>query len=248
MKKPFITLLLTMMAVSIMAQMVNPVHFKSELKTTEGKAEGEIVFSATIDAGWHVYSTDLGEDGPIEATFNAVKMEGVETVGKLTPKGNVIKKFANMFGMELKYFENTATFVQKVKFTKPEYTIDCFLEYGACNDQSCLPPSQVDFKENGKVKSEVLGTAVSKDNMKEKEETVTDLKENVATDTLANDTLTTDTVTASTLSEMSGEPDLWQPVIDELRAENGNGDVASNSLLYLLPDDRLVLLETGKDG
>ena len=234
MKKPFITLLLTMMAVSIMAQMVNPVHFKSELKTTEGKAEGEIVFSATIDAGWHVYSTDLGEDGPIEATFNAVKMEGVETVGKLTPKGNVIKKYDNMFGMELKYFENTATFVQKVKFTKPEYTIDCFLEYGACNDQSCLPPSQVDFKENGKVKSEVLGTAVSKDNMKEKEETVTDQKENVATDTLANDTLTTDTVTASTLSEMSGEPDLWQPVIDELRAENGNGDVASNSLLYLL--------------
>ena len=234
MKKSFITLLLTIMAVNIMAQMVNPVHFKSELKTTEGKAEGEIVFSATIDAGWHVYSTDLGEDGPIEATFNAVKMEGVETVGKLTPKGNVIKKFDNMFGMELKYFENTATFVQKVKFTKPEYTIDCFLEYGACNDQSCLPPSQVDFKENGKVKSEVLGTAVSKDNMKEKEETVTDQKENVATDTLANDTLTTDTVTASTLSEMSGEPDLWQPVIDELRAENGNGNVASNSLLYLL--------------
>ena len=98
-------------------QMMNPVHFKSEMKTTKGTSEGEIIFSATIDAGWHVYSTDLGEDGPISASFNAVKMEGVETVGKLTPKGNVVKKYDEMFGMELKFFEKTATFVQKIRFT-----------------------------------------------------------------------------------------------------------------------------------
>jgi thiol:disulfide interchange protein DsbD len=87
-------------------QLLEPVHFKSELKTTEGASEVEIVFSAIIDPGWHVYSTDLGDDGPVSATFNAVKMEGVETVGKLTPKGNVVKKYDEMFGMELKFFEN----------------------------------------------------------------------------------------------------------------------------------------------
>ncbi|MBQ8713489.1 MAG: thiol:disulfide interchange protein, partial [Prevotella sp.] len=151
MKQKLSLMLLMLVAVltTARAQMVDPVHFKSELKTGEG-AEAEIVFTATIDPGWHVYSTDLGQDGPIEATFNAVKMDGVEKVGKLTPKGNVIKKYDNMFGMELKYFENSATFVQKVKFTKPEYTIDCYLEYGACNDQSCMPPSQVELKQNGK--------------------------------------------------------------------------------------------------
>ena len=123
--------MLLVVAVTMQGQMLEPVHFKSELKTAEGSSEGEIVFSATIDAGWHVYSTDLGEAGPISATFNAVKMEGVETVGKLTPKGNIVKKHDEMFGMELKFFENKATFVQKVRFTKPEYTIDCYLEYAA---------------------------------------------------------------------------------------------------------------------
>ena len=143
-------LLLLFLSVVANGQMMNPVHFKSELKTAKGTAEGEIIFSATIDAGWHVYSTDLGEDGPISASFNVVKMEGVETVGKLTPKGNVVKKYDEMFGMELKFFEKTATFVQKIRFTKPEYVIDCYLEYGACNDQSCMPPTEVTFKQTGK--------------------------------------------------------------------------------------------------
>ena len=79
------------MAITADAQIMNPVHFTSELKTGEG-AEAEIVFHATIDNGWHVYSTDLGDDGPIEATFNVVKMDGAEPVGKLIPKGKEIRK------------------------------------------------------------------------------------------------------------------------------------------------------------
>ena len=112
---------------AVKAQMVDPVHFTAELKTGGG-AEAEIVFHATIDQGWHVYSTEIGEDGPIEATFSVVKMEGAELVGKLVPKGNVIKKMDKLFGMELKYFEGEVTFVQKIRFTKPEYDIDCYLE------------------------------------------------------------------------------------------------------------------------
>ena len=77
MKRLTFVLLLLVTAVVTQAQMVDPVHFKSELKTKEGSDVGEIVFTATIDPGWHVYSTDLGQDGPIEATFNVVKMEGV---------------------------------------------------------------------------------------------------------------------------------------------------------------------------
>ena len=128
--------------------MVDPVHFTSKLKLGEG-AEAEIIFHATIDDGWHVYSTELGDDGPIEATFNVEKMEGAELVGKLTPVGKVIKKMDKLFNMELKYFEKEATFIQKIRFTKPQYDIDCYLEYGACSDASCLPPSEVVLKEKG---------------------------------------------------------------------------------------------------
>ena len=224
MRKTLSTLLLTMMAVSVMAQMMNPVHFKSELKTTDGKAQGEIVFTATIDPGWHVYSTDLGQDGPIEATFNVVSADGVEPVGKLKPKGNAVKKFDEMFGMELQYFENTATFVQEVKFTKPEYTIDCYLEYGACNDKSCMPPTQVELKQTGK--SPIPPEEEKKvEEPEQKEETPAE----VPADTIAADT----TAVTPPPSEGLGEV-LWQPVIDELRAEGGNDNMANRSLLYLL--------------
>ena len=149
MKKTLLTWICLVIVLAVKAQMVDPVHFKAELKTGNG-AEAEIVFHATIDQGWHVYSTEIGEDGPIEATFNVVKMEGAELVGKLMPKGNVIKKMDKLFGMELKYFEGEATFVQKIRFTKPEYDIDCYLEYGACSDASCMPPSEVALKQSGK--------------------------------------------------------------------------------------------------
>ena len=143
------TLFMGLLSLSAMAQMADPVHFTTQLKELKG-GEGEIIFSATIDNGWHVYSTGLGNDGPISATFNTVKMDGVEKVGQLQAHGKEIKQFDKLFNMELRFFEKAVTFVQKVRFTKPEYDIDCYLEYGACNDQSCLPPSEVSMKKSGK--------------------------------------------------------------------------------------------------
>ena len=144
--------LLTMVTVALLAaaQMANPVTFTSQLKTTNGSSEGEIVFTGKIDKGWHVYSTNLGDAGPTEAAITFDKKDGVEPVGKLKPVGKEISQYDEMFGAKLRFFENNVQFVQKVKFTKPNYDIDADLEYGACNDQSCLPPSSVSFKKAGK--------------------------------------------------------------------------------------------------
>ena len=174
------------------AQMADPVHFTSQLKEL-GNDEAEIIFTAKIDQGWHVYSTNL-TDGPIAATFNVVKMEGVEKVGKLRPRGNEQKVFDKLFDMEVRYFENTATFVQKIKFTKPKYVIDCYLEYGACNDQMCMPPSTVEFKKTGSLTP----------NPSPLERGTTEVpKDTATTDTISNSQLLTD---------------LWQPVTKELQA------------------------------
>ena len=159
MNRIFVSLLAVIFSISVRGQMMDPVHFSSQLKTLEGN-KGEIVFSATIDNGWHVYSTDLGNDGPVSATFTAVKMDGVEMVGKLKPRGHVVKQFDKMFDMELRFFEHKAECVQQVRFTKPQYTIECYLEYGACNDEMCMPPTQVDFKQSGKAQVLVLGDGV----------------------------------------------------------------------------------------
>ena len=224
-KKVYLTLLALVLVLAAQAQMMNPVHFRSELKMLEGE-NAEIVFTATIDPGWHVYSTDLGNDGPIEATFNATKMEGAEKVGKLTPRGNAIKKFDNMFGMELKYFEHSATFVQKIKFTKPQYDIDCYLEYGACNDEMCLPPTQVDFKQKGNapVKADAKAEAATAEAADEEAAPTAETKA---------DSSAVAAATPSTLNAQEKDA-LWQSSVDELRQLGGSDSIADQSLLYIL--------------
>ena len=137
MKKLLTLALLMLVGIMANAQMLDPVKFSTTLKTNNS-AEGEIVFTGKISSGWHVYSTGLGGDGPTSATFNVNKLDGVQLVGKLQPRGHEIKKFDPLFEMNLRYFEGSVEFVQKVKFTKPNYHIDAYLEYGACNDQNCM--------------------------------------------------------------------------------------------------------------
>ena len=230
MKKTLLILWLMVTTLAVNAQLVNPVHFTAELKPGEG-AEAEIIFHAKIDAGWHVYSTDIGDDGPIEATFNVVKIDGAEPVGKLKPVGRVIKKMDKMFDMELKYFENEATFVQKIRFTKPNYDIDCYLEYGACSDASCLPPSEVAFKQQGKSPVATASTAsADKEKPADKAEPA---PEPPAEPELAAEPDTAQTAPLAT-AETETTADLWAPVTDDLRLLGSGEDLANQSLLWLL--------------
>ena len=95
---------------NIQAQIKEPVKFKNELKMTS-ETEAEIVFTASIEKGWHVYSTGLGDDGPISATFNLDTSNHVEIVGKLQPVGKEISIYDKMFEMNVRYFEDTVQFI-----------------------------------------------------------------------------------------------------------------------------------------
>ena len=224
MKKAMSIALLLLVAMFCNAQMADPVKFTSKLKT-DGTANGEIVFSGKIDGGWHVYSTNLGSDGPIEATFHVDKKDGVELVGKLTPRGHEISKMDNMFGMKLRYFENSVQFVQKVKFTKPTYTIKCYLEYGACNDEMCMPPTQVDGHFNGK--SPAVDGEAAKEEAQEEAAAAQDSAKSAA----VADTVAADTAAAAAPQLDSAEAQkLWTPVIKELAKYD---TPVSNSLIYI---------------
>lgn len=227
MKKIATVLVLLVATVCAMAQMADPVHFTSKLVMLEGD-EAQIEFSARIDHGWHVYSTGLGNDGPISATFNATKMDGVKTVGGMTHKGKEISQFDNMFGMKLRYFEGSVTFIQKIKFTKPEYSINCYLEYGACNDETCMPPTSVDFIKSGKAPAVAKETAPAPTE-KEAETVKSDQEKEISQE---------DTLTAPVLEASASSPDstaapasLWSPVISELKAYEDTP--TDSSLLYI---------------
>ena len=186
---------------SLMAwsQMVDPVHFSAQLKTGNS-ADAEIVFSATIDKGWHVYSTDMGDNGPTSATFKVVKLDGVELVGKLTPLGNVTTQYDKMFEMELRFFENKAMFVQKIRFTKPQYVIDCFLEYGACNDEMCMPPTQVELKKKG-------DSPVAKESSSQQDTTQTEQQSDTTSVQEKSETEVSDSIADASLSNIQNTDD-----------------------------------------
>ena len=230
MKKVLTLLLMLGLSFAAFAQMVDPVKFSSKLEMLKD-GEAQIVFTGKIDDGWHVYSTNLGNDGPISATFNAVKMDGAETVGKLTPKGNEISQFDNMFGMKLRFFEGSVTFVQKIKFTKPEYSIDCYLEYGACNDETCMPPTEVPF--TGKGKSPAVAASAEKGKAADAaaptaEEKAEEAVAETTPDTMAAAAIETDSVAAVA---SAGSDDLYRPVISELKAYEDNP--VDSSLFYI---------------
>ena len=218
------------------AQMLNPVKFSTQLKTNK-TAEAEIVFSGKIDAGWHVYSTNLGSDGPISATFNVTKLDGVELVGKLTPRGKEITQYDKLFEMKLRYFEGSVQFVQKVKFTKPNYTIDAYLEYGACNDQNCMPPTSVSIKQSGK------SPAVAADNIKKNEPQGADEQIDPSTSaavkadsavSITENAAGARVDSAANVQLSAGEEQaLWNPVVQRLQAFGGTNDIANHSLLYI---------------
>ena len=229
MKKILLSLWALLLTLAVNAQMMNPVHFSSQLKTGKG-TEAEIIFHATIDKGWHVYSTDIGDNGPIEASFNVVKMEGAELVGKLTPKGKVITQMDKMFNMELKYFENEATFVQKIRFTKPEYDIDCYLEYGTCSDESCLPPSEAAFKQSGK---SPIVEKPEKEEVKKEETPSPEAPIASPSDTTTSDSTASANSQLSTLNSQL-DADLWAPITSDLSTFASSSDLASHSLLWLL--------------
>ena len=238
MRKIISFLLLSFVVYALQAQIKDPVKFKTEL-TTLSDTEAEVVFTATIDKGWHVYSTDLGDGGPISATFNVDNKSGVELVGKLKPVGKEVSTFDKLFEMKVRYFENTAKFVQKVKFTGGAYAIEGYLEYGACDDESCLPPTQVPFKFSGVAKAgNAAATKTEQSKAEQPEQKVVDKadKKEEATSVASKDSSAmmelvpaTTTEAATDIQPAVASSELWKPVISDLQAlgeEHGQEDMS----------------------
>lgn len=217
-------LLMALFCLPMFAQMQDPVQFKAEWKEISA-TEAEIVFTGTIDAGWHVYSTELGDGGPTSATFNIDEIKGAELVGKLTPGAGEIDKMDPIFGMQVRYFEKSAKFAQKVKLTGGDYVIKGYLEYGACNDENCLPPTAVDFSYSGKAQAAAQAPSVQPSDQPKTPAPVSEVKEDSAT--MAVDS------TASAPVQLKGTNDYWKPVIKELSEFGETQQQDTHSWVYI---------------
>ncbi len=221
---------------SAYAQTFDPIKWEHELKKLSD-TDYEIVFTATIAKGWHLYSTDIPDGGPVPTTFNVDEAAGLELVGTLQPRGKTVTVYEDVFGMDLTFFEDKGQFVQKLKATASQFSIAGYLNYMSCNDENCLPPTNVEFEYSGTAPA-VAGKA-AKETVPEAQapggEEASALA--VCPDAGAAESLVSDQDEAAAdnqdgLEAKPGNSD-WAPVIEELSAYDSADGGDGMSLIYV---------------
>lgn len=223
MKKLLSIIGLLLVTLSLQAQILDPVSFKTEFNKVSDDV-AEIIFTAKIDPGWHIYSTDLGDGGPISASFNIDKITGAHVDGKLLPVGNEQAVYDKLFGMDVRYFEKEAKFVQRIRLEGGTYRIEGYLEYAACNDQNCLPPSEESFMFTGTADIAAAEGEATEDEAEDEE------KEESSAE---NEDTTESSVADSQSLTIGDQSSWWQPVISELRAFGESAGTVDRSWLYI---------------
>lgn len=126
------------------AQIQNPVKWSFTSRST-APGEAELVLTATIESGWHLYSQFIEEGGPVPTSFKFTPSADYELVGKVKETSTVIKAFEKAFNMNIAYFANKAVFVQKIKLKKAQVAVKGSVEFMVCDDEQCLPPDEHPF-------------------------------------------------------------------------------------------------------
>ncbi|WP_405292379.1 protein-disulfide reductase DsbD family protein [Algibacter sp. Ld11] len=145
------------------AQVLEPVKWETSVEKISD-TEYQLISKATIDDGWHLYSQVVPQDGPIPTTFTYDDSEGqFKIIGNTSEEeGHTIDD--PVFQMEIKFFEKSATFKQKVTVSEDVASIDAFVEFMVCDDSRCLPPTEVDLSFKISEKTDLTTEAAIEDN------------------------------------------------------------------------------------
>lgn len=140
-----------MIAPNLMAQIVEPIKWKTDITLDDATGKGKMTFSATIEKGWHLYGLELPDGGPRPTVFKFDKLTNVELIGKVEPTVRPIEKVDMVFHLNLSWWEGDVSFVQEFKLKKngAPYAIEGSYSFQGCNDSSCIPPSDEPFEFSG---------------------------------------------------------------------------------------------------
>lgn len=203
------------------AQIFDPVKWKSAIKMTDA-TNGVVTFTATVDAGWHVYGTQLPAGGP-EPTSVQWNNQGVKLVGGLTPSKAAHKQHDETFDMDLSWWTGSVTLSQKFTVTAKEYKIEGSIRYMACDDENCTPPKSESFSFKGTAAQAPVAEAVQAPTANATSaDTAATLAQPVATVGAADSAMASPT-----------HDQLWAPVT-AIEGDNADvEDIADRSLWYI---------------
>ncbi|MDD4588986.1 MAG: cytochrome c biogenesis protein CcdA [Parabacteroides sp.] len=238
MKKFVAIFLLTIVAVVVQAQIRVPVKWKIKLEDS-GTPEKEIVFTATVEKGWHLYDQNLPSKGPVSTSFTFETLKGVELDGKAMPSIKPTVVYDPSFAMNLRWYAGTVSFTQKIKVIDPaKFKIEGAVEFMACNDETCLPPDQVSFSFGRK---SIKMTAFAETSAADTTNLMSvDTIQNVANVTDIGDSSLDTTRSANGVSraaipnELTNNRSLWAPVIDQLKSFGDTSVSTSDTSLMFI--------------
>ncbi len=219
MKKVLSFMLLLMIAWAAEAQILTPVKWEIKLEDSDSSVK-TLLFSAKLDNGWHLYDMNLPEGGPISTSFNYETLKGAKTVGSPVPSKKATTVYDEQFEMNLSWYAHEVSFTQKLEITNPKaFKVEGYVEFMACNDENCLPPDKESFsfnQSNINVEKTLQAMAKVEDIPAEELADTVSVIEEVSEDvSVAKPNKTADTVGTSSSLVHS---DLWEPVIEELKA------------------------------
>ena len=141
-----VTLLIVLCITSvIICHAQNPVNWKYNAKKIADKTY-EVHLIATVQSPWHIYSQTTPDSGPLPTKISFHKNPMVTFAGELKEGGKLLRRYEEVFGIDVKYFESKADFIQVVKLKNNVKTnINGTIEFMACNDEQCLPPATINF-------------------------------------------------------------------------------------------------------
>ena len=228
MKKLISSIMLALIALVAQVQILTPVKWKIKLDDKGGAPEKEIVFTATADKGWHLYDMNLPEGGPVSTSFTFETLNGAELIGQPVPSVKPTTVYDEQFAMNLRWYPGTVSFTQKLKVTDPaKFKAEGEVEFMACNDETCLPPDQIPFSFDKKsihvdpaLAANSSTTEVDKEDataiQPDTQVVAEEASELNTPDPAAKETPATTSPKAS--DSLTDSPNLWSPVIDQLKS------------------------------
>lgn len=135
-------------SVNLSAQKAMPVKWSFDLEKISDK-EYNIVCTADIKDGWYLYAQKQESDlGPIPTSFSFTNEDEFQLIGEFEEQGEKIEKFDNYFDMNISKYANQVKFVQRIKKSKKAKAVAGSVEFMTCDDNQCLPPTNIEFALN----------------------------------------------------------------------------------------------------
>ena len=144
--KRILILLLILTSWQASAQMLNTISWSFSQKQINDSIS-ELIFTAKLEEGWHLYSQYTPDGGPLPTEFDFLSDKAYERVGKvIEPKAEVV--FEDVFGVDVHFFEtDKVKFTQRVKVLSDKpVKVKGTINGMTCKDEvGCIPMDEVNF-------------------------------------------------------------------------------------------------------